>query len=88
MSGDDVMDSLLEYILTDVCGFLLLHPFMPYVRPTLLETQRERCLSVRWKPPDTFDRGPEFIPWADERGEKVKQVVKSYPPMCKYRVEN
>jgi hypothetical protein len=31
MSGGDGMDSLLEYILTDVLGFLLLHPFMPYV---------------------------------------------------------
>jgi hypothetical protein len=33
MSGDgDGMDSTLEYILSDVCGFLLLCPFMPRPR--------------------------------------------------------
>jgi len=29
MSGGDGIDSTLGYILSDVCGFLLLHPFMP-----------------------------------------------------------
>jgi hypothetical protein len=29
MSGGDGMDSTLEYILTDMHGFLLLRPFMP-----------------------------------------------------------
>jgi hypothetical protein len=33
MSGDgDGMDSTLEYILSDACGFLLLCPFMPRPR--------------------------------------------------------
>jgi hypothetical protein len=38
ISGGDGMDSLLEYKMTGVCGFVLLHPFMPYVRLTLPET--------------------------------------------------
>jgi hypothetical protein len=29
MSGGDGIDSTLEYILSDACEFLLLHPFVP-----------------------------------------------------------
>jgi hypothetical protein len=29
MPGDDVMDSILEYVLSGVCGFVLLRPFVP-----------------------------------------------------------
>jgi hypothetical protein len=58
MSGGDWMDSLLEYILIDTHGFLLLRPLMSYIRPTLLEIWSRRCLSVHGKPPGTLDRGP------------------------------
>jgi hypothetical protein len=82
------MDSLLEYILIDACEFLLLHPFMPCVRLMLLETQSRWCLSARGKPPGMLDWGPGFLPWADKRGRKGRQVVKSCPPTLNRRVEN
>jgi hypothetical protein len=47
MSGSDEMDSLLECILLDACGFLMLRPFMPCIRLMLLETQSGWCFSVR-----------------------------------------
>jgi hypothetical protein len=70
VSGGDGMDSLLEYVLTVACWFLSLRPFMPYVRPMLLETWSEWCLSVHGKPSDALDRGPGSLSRADKRGEK------------------
>jgi hypothetical protein len=53
MSGDDGMDSTLEYILSDACGFLLLYPFMPrLLRPPLPEAWSGRCLCVVGSPLD------------------------------------
>jgi hypothetical protein len=77
------MDFLLEYIPTDAHGFLLLCPFMPCVRPTLLKTRRGRCLSIRGKSLGTPDRGPGSLPRIDKRGGKGGHVVKSYLPALK-----
>jgi hypothetical protein len=67
---------------------LLLHPFIPYVRSTLLKTQSGRCLSAHGKPPGTLDQGLGSLPWVNESGGKGRQVVKSRPPALNRRVEN
>jgi hypothetical protein len=83
MSDDNAMDSTLEYILTDACGFLLLCPSMPsakghrFLRPGVGEAY------PLWEPPppETIDRGPRSLTLqVDERGRTGRQVVKSHLP--------
>jgi hypothetical protein len=88
VSGGDGMDSLLEYMLTDVCGFQSLRPFMSYVRLMLLETWSRRCLLIHGKPPSTIDKGPGSLPRADKREGKGGQVVKSCLLALIRKVEN
>jgi hypothetical protein len=58
MSGSDEMDFTLEYILSDVRKFLLLHPFMSGA-----SRGPKRAMFIHHRePPDTFDRGPGLCP--------------------------
>jgi hypothetical protein len=82
-------DGFSTRVCIDRCAWVLLvHPFMPYVRLTLLETQSEQCLSARGKALGTLDRGPGSLPRGNDWGEKGRQVVKSCPPALNHRVEN
>jgi hypothetical protein len=57
MSSGDGMDSTLKYILSDVCGFLLLHPFVPDT--TAASRSPERAMFICCgEPPSTFDWRP------------------------------
>jgi hypothetical protein len=56
MSGDDGMDSTLEYILSDTCGFLLLHPFVSGDVYPLWGAPRHVWPRARVSTPDHWER--------------------------------
>jgi hypothetical protein len=81
MSGGDGMDSTLEYILSDACGFLLLCPFVPGDQGRCSPRPGVGDAFCCGKPPSTFDQGPRSLPQVNERCERGRQVVKSHLPM-------
>jgi hypothetical protein len=71
------MDSILEYILSDVRGF---YYYVPSCQTPKTVTSRgpERAMFIRCgEPLGTFDLGPGSLPWVIERGRRGRQVVKS-----------
>jgi hypothetical protein len=80
MSGGDGKVSTLEYTLTDMPGFLLLHPFMPGTKTTTSQGPEQAMLIRCEEPPSAFDQGPQSLPWVIEKGGRGRQVVKSLLP--------
>jgi hypothetical protein len=73
MSDDNGMASTLEYILSDVCGFLLLRPFMSGL---------ERAMFIHCgELSGTFDQGLESLSRVIKRGGRGTQVVKFHLPV-------
>jgi hypothetical protein len=62
MPGGDEMDSTLDYIMSDVHGFLLLHPFMQGLSLPLPEAQSDRCLSAPGSPQARLIGGLSLCP--------------------------
>jgi hypothetical protein len=82
------MNSLLEYIMTNACGFLLLRPFVPDASDRRFPRLGAGGAYLLCRAPGTLDWGPGSLPWVDKRGRKGRQVVKSYLPALNHRVEN
>jgi hypothetical protein len=68
MSSGDGMDSLLKYILTDACEFLL-SLYARHVRLMLPEAQSGWCLSAVESPRACLSEGPGPCPRSMREGE-------------------
>jgi hypothetical protein len=72
MSGSNGKDSTLEYILSDACGFLCLHPYVPGAKGHRFLWPRAGDAYLFVGALGMFHRGPESLPRVDERGRRVR----------------
>jgi hypothetical protein len=70
MSDGDGIDSLLEYIVVDVCGFYCYIPSYHTCKTDAFRCSKRAVLICCGKLPGMLDQGPDSLPRVDKRGEK------------------